>query len=89
MEMSSVNNFIIFKGMSYKKIQSALKSLNYEKKLSYMQVPKQKNLLFSNRIFHTSSKATRGKLISYLSFISIKKKKIPKFLLTDNSLPII
>lgn len=38
-----------------------------------LTISTQKNLLLSNRIFHTSSKTIRGKLISYLSFIAVKK----------------
>lgn len=34
-----------------------------------------KNLFLSSRVFHTSSKTIRGKLISYLSFVSAKKQK--------------
>lgn len=40
-----------------------------------LTISTQKNLLLSNRIFHTTSKTIRGKLISYLSFISVKKQK--------------
>lgn len=40
-----------------------------------LTISTQKNLFLSNRVFHTGSKTIRGKLISYLSFISIKKQK--------------
>ena len=40
-----------------------------------LTISTRKNLFLSNRVFHTSSKTIRGKLISYLSFVSIKKQK--------------
>lgn len=40
-----------------------------------LTISTRKNLFLSNRVFHTTSKTIRGKLISYLSFISIKKQK--------------
>lgn len=40
-----------------------------------LRISTQKNLLLSNRIFHTSSKTIRGRLISYLSSVSVKKQK--------------
>lgn len=40
-----------------------------------LTISSKKNLLLSNRIFHTASKTIRGRLIAYLSFVSVKKKK--------------
>lgn len=60
---------------------SASESWKAKLTANLLTISTQKNLLLSNRIFHTSSKTIRGKLISYLSFISIKKQtnefKIP------------
>ena len=38
-----------------------------------LTISAQKNLNLSNRIFHTSSKSTRGRLLSYLSFQATRK----------------
>jgi len=49
--------------------------------INLLAISSQKNLLLSNRIFHTSAKTIRERLISYLSFVSLKEKnnefKIP------------
>ena len=55
-------------------LQVCPNSCGFHNKLirNLLSIASQKNLTLSRRIFHTSSKTIRGRLLSYLSFQSVK-----------------
>lgn len=65
---------VLFLDVAYL-LQFCSKACNYHSKLirNMLMISSQKNLNLSRRIFHTSSKSIRGRLLSYLSFQATKQ----------------
>ena len=74
--VASENTIVLFLDVA-KTLQPCSSACGYHGKLirNLLTISSQKNLTLSRRIFHTSSKSIRGRLLSYLSFQATRQGK--------------